>query len=230
MAWRVDAADHGAAVTNFSQGMHANKPATQQFPWMEMRFPNSDVAPLTAGGCCMALTVNLFEWYVSGKDLSGYFKWLQTPGGISAIMNMQTKYLGWSTGFGVEPTKTTNAVETFLNAFRRKVENGIYKSLKFVDVKSAKFPSLPGSLADKVTEDFSREGRVFKPIYLASLSGQAHAIGAILDYKQSRFLFFDPNEGVAEFMSASSMKTWLKLVQPEYAEAYTAFFADTKKR
>jgi hypothetical protein len=230
MAWRVDAADYGAAVMNFSQGMHANKPATQQFPWMEIRFPSSDVAPLTAAGCCMALTVNLFEWYASGKELSDYFKWLQTPGGISKIMNMQTKYLGWSTSFGAEATKTVGAAEAALNAFRRKAENAIYKSLNYTSVSSPTFPSLPNSLASKVTEDFSREGRVFKPIYFASLSGQAHAIGAILDYAQSRFVFFDPNEGVAEFISAASMKTWLKLVQPEYAETYSAFFADTKKR
>jgi len=227
MAWQVDAADFGATVVNFSQGVHADKPATQQFPWMTVRF---NITPLTVAGCCMALTVNFFEWYLAGKETSGYFKWLQTPSGISKVINMQTKYLGWSTSFGSAPTQTANGVGMFLNALRRKVENETYRSLKFVDVHSPIFPSFPSSLADEVTKDFSKHGRVFKPIYLASLSGNAHAIGAILDYNQSRYLFFDPNEGVAEFMSVPPMKTWLERVEPEYGESYTAFFADTKKR
>jgi hypothetical protein len=227
MAWQVDAADFGGTVVNFSQGVHPDLPATEQFPWMTVRF---NMTPVTTAGCCMALTVNFFEWYLSGKDVEGYFAWLQTPGGISKVMNMQTKYLGWSTSFGGEPTRTGNDVTRFLNAFRRKVEDDIYKSLKFTDVHSPMLPSRLGSLADEVTRDFSKHGRVFKPIYLAALSGTAHAIGAILDYGQSRHLFFDPNEGVAEFMKVPHMKTWLEGVEPEYKDNYDAFFADTKKR
>ena len=227
MAWQVDASDYGGSIINFSQGMHAAKP-TEQFPWMSMRFPNSDVAPVTAAGCCMALTVNLFDWYVSGHPIADYFKWLQTPKGISTIINMQTEYLGWSTTYGAAPVKTTSDIATFLNGLRRKVEDKIYRARGYISVNSPTFPSLPKSLASEVTEDYAKKGRVFKPIYLASLSGQAHAIGAVLDYNQSTYLFFDPNEGLADFPDAGKLKTWLKSVQPEYDSAFAAFFADTK--
>lgn len=60
------------------------------------------------------------------------------------------------------------------------------------------------------------QGCVYKPIYLASLSGSAHAIGAVLDYDRSNFLFFDSNHGLAGFNDQADMKRWLDRVTNAY--------------
>ena len=91
-------------------------------------------------------------------------------------------------------------------------------------------PSFTSALPEMIMEDFSQQNRVFKPTYLASISGQAHAIGAILDYNNHAYLFFDPNEGVAEFNNPQHMSAWLQNVEPEDSSQYTAFFTDTKTK
>jgi hypothetical protein len=184
--------------------------------------------PETKAGCCMAMTVFFFEWYWDqrGRNLLGYFKWLQTVKGISSVMNLQTKYLGWETrglGRGLVNERTTWS--TALSALRREVEDGTYKAFGFTKIDSPWFPSFPSSLAKKVMEDFTARGCVYKPIYLAT-TDKAHAIGAVLDYSAGRYSFFDSNHGLAQFTDPQEMKAWLEAVTDEYGE-WTAFYCDT---
>jgi hypothetical protein len=212
MAWDVNPTDYGAHLyILFSQGQNADREGIEEFPWMKSAIGGTTA--VTKAGCCMAFTVFFFDWYRScgGPDkLGGYFKWVQSVKGVTSIMNLQTKYLGWRThGPGQALTQEGGGVAMVLGALRRKVENETYSSLGFASIDSPTFPSFLGSLASSVTKDFNGHGCVYKPVYLASLSGEGHAVGAILDYDNACHLFFDSNHGLAGFVNPRHMRAWL---------------------
>lgn len=230
MTWvRLPSSEGSQTYIPFAQGAHSDKKEEEQFPWSEVGFKQD---PLTKAGCCMAFTVYFFDWYRTNgeRNLKGYFKWVRTVKGISSIMNLQTKYLGWSTGFGKEPTQSGNALTRALNGFRRKVEDQTYRQMNFRSVSSPNLPSSMGSLTAEVMQPIrGQEGCIYKPIYLASLTDGCHAIGAIIDRTGDNYLFFDSNHGLAYFQDAERMTTWLRKVQEQqYKEDYTAFFCDAK--
>lgn len=234
MTWHVDPTDFGADVfVRFEQGGSGkNDDGVYQFPWMKLNI--GAAKPVVKAGCCMAFTVFFFDWYRvhHGDKLQGYFQWIQTPKGISSVMNLQTAYLGWETaGFGAPLKDTTNELTKALNAWRRKVEDKTYAEFGFESVHSPQLPSLVGSLAEEVLRDYHTHGCVYKPLYLSNLSA-SHAIGAILDYTNSAFLLFDANHGLARFLNQAHLQQWLVEQAPHYQQEWgkiSAFFVDTKK-
>ena len=207
-AMGCDPSDSGGVVFEFCQ--------RDDFPWMQ-------ISELTKGGCCMAMTIRFFEHYNRGGSVIAFFDWLKSPTGREDIIQTQEKYLNHSR-FG-------GAVFSALRAIARIAEDSKLVSMGFTKVHGPIFPTIAfSSLPGEATKEFVGEPRVFKIVYLSDLSdGSAHAMGFVLDTTVNAFLFFDPNEGVAQFSRAEQMRQWLVNVYPQYGDDWSGYYMDTWK-
>lgn len=188
--------------------------------------------PLTKAGVCMALTTQLFMFYKRGGDPDSYFKWINSSGGAITIMGLQTDYGKAATGTEDGTAQPSMSVGTVLNSFRRVSENDLYKEAGFIEVDSPFMPSVLGywsTLPKQVVQQQGNGTCVYKPIYMASLTGGgAHTVGAILDYAKSSYMFFDANNGFVEFRQLAQLQSFVDLIQDEYSDSYSSYFIDTK--
>jgi hypothetical protein len=198
---------HGTTFA-FSQG--------EEFPWME-------TSELTKGGCCLAMTIRFFDQYNPGADIADYFAWVKSKGGVADIIKTQSVYINHSRSGG--------AFFSALKAVARMTEDDTLTSLGYSKVHGPWFPTLAFSeLPLEATREFDGEPCLFKMMYLSKLpSGEAHAMGIILDDANHVFIFFDPNEGAAVFPTINDMRQWLVTAVPKYDSDWSGYYMDTWK-
>ncbi len=205
---KINPETFGGEVIPFSQ--------KKEFKWME-------VSTLTEDGCCMAMTVCFFQHCHQGKEPNHFFDWLRGPRGRSTVIKLQTTYIASS--------KAGGTLATALKALVRMVEDQKLVEAGFTKVDSPWFPVVRfAALPDDATQRFSGAPVVYKTMYLSNLSnGTAHAMGFVLDETNGRFIFFDPNQGIARFNTIELLKTWLVNVFPMYDKDWSGYFLDTWK-
>lgn len=188
--------------------------------------------PLTKSGVCMALTTQLFMFHKRGGDPESYFKWIKSRSGAITMMGLQTDYGKDATGTTDGTAQPNVSAGSLLDSFRRVAENKLYKEAGFIEIDSPVIPSILGywsTLPRQVVEQKGNGGCIYKPIYMASLTGGgAHTVGAILGYDNSSYMFFDANHGFAEFRQLTQLQSFVDLIQDEYSDSYSSYFIDTK--
>jgi hypothetical protein len=202
-----------------------------QADWMGANPELVGNTPMTSPGVCMALTTQLFCHHKRGGAPEEFFAWLGTNGGAITTMALQTDYMMKSLGTDDPNAKISLSITSMLGSFRRAAEDDLYKASGFVEVDSPFLPSVLGyfsTLPSQVVARHGDAGCLYKPIYMAAVSGSAHTIGAILDYARNSYIFFDSNNGFVEFFQPELLRSFVDTVQDEYAAAYSAYFIDTK--